>query len=474
MEIGTLMGKVIKYRESNSKEKFAEVLDINAGFLKCKELLRPEETKGNYYAAGRHLYCGDREFYRTNNYVEIAVSEVKESLPLATLQDYPSSKGILIRQAYNSSTKTFSPEKLPVICLCQQPLNPDIDYTQCQKCNQVFHGNCLADYNSCPDCSLPFKRQRVEVLDLDQPKKIQKTLSKPRVVVDTGNFLDIEKYKNLDETSRERLQENVTQVNMSYQALQQSLSMEEKNRQHLRCKIICALYLSIEENKHMNLNYTFGKLEKKAFEIEAAIYYSTGSRANSPNYKNKGRSLLFNLCDERNPDFRYDILKGEISASEVCQMQSKDMASSAIKSFRSERQKKYTEEQLVLPESGEKLMVKTHKGEAVFTVNEGLADETTTDILDILQTKITKKSDTQIGGDTEEDPFNPDTYAASNEAKGRVEPRTGEGINPQIYEMVKDWTPKPLTHKLKETLGNYLDKDQYERVLSRIKFLSNK
>ncbi|CAG9328808.1 unnamed protein product [Blepharisma stoltei] len=465
MESDTLVGKAVKYLDDNSNENFAEVLGLGNGYFKCRDLIKPEDTK-----VGRHIYCGDRELYRGNNFFDIIQSNVKESYPLVTLQDYPSSRGFLVRQFYYENTKSFNPEKLPPVCLCQQPLNPDVKFTICQKCNQIFHDSCLTDFTSCPDCSWPFKRQRVDVLDLDSPKKQQKSFAKARTVDNSSLPIDVDKYKILDEESKERLLENVMKTHNNFLSLKSSLSNEEKIRQQLICKIIYALYLSIEENKQAKLSYPISELEKKAMEIEAALYYSTGNNAGAPAYKGKVRSLLFNLCDEKNPDFRFGILKGDFDAKEVSKMQSKDMASSAIKNFRQERQKKYTEENLVLPESGEKLMVKTRKGEAVISINEGLiADETSTDLLDLLLKKTPKKVEEGKNGGIEEDPFNPESYTPS-----KKEARNEEGTNQHIYEIAKDWMPKPLMNKLKETLGHYLEKEQSNRVLSRIKFLSSK
>ncbi|CAG9331460.1 unnamed protein product [Blepharisma stoltei] len=464
MENETLIGRVVKYTDEKLNHKFAEVIETEDEIVKCKELLRPEDTK-----AGRHLYCGDRELYRGSLVFEMNKADIKDSYPIVSLQEYPTSKGFLVRQSYSASTKSFTPAKLPIVCLCQQPLNPDIKFAICQKCNQVFHDACLTDVSSCPDCSLPFKRQRIEILDLDSPKKLQKTSTKARVVNNENLPLDIDKYKNLDENSRERLQDNVMKVHNNYISLQSSLSYEEKARQQLICKIISSLYLAIEENRDLKISRSSKDLEKKAMEIEAAIYYSAGSKTSSAAYKGKVRSLIFNLCDEKNPDFRFGILKGEISAKEISNMQSKDMASSAIKNFRQERQKKYTEENLVLPQIEAKLMVKTHKGEAVFTMEEGITDETSTDILDVLSKKNAKRiEENGIEGTDEDDPFNPDNYG--NQSK--EETKNDEGVSPQIYELVKDWMPKTLSSKLKETLGHYLEREQSSRVLSRIKFLS--
>jgi len=55
------------------------------------------------------------------------------------------------------------------------------------------------------------------------------------------------------------------------------------------------------------------------------------------------------------------------------------------KNFRNNRRRTYTEEQLVLA-AEEKLVVKTHKGEAIFSAGE-ICDTTSTDILELLTNK---------------------------------------------------------------------------------------
>ncbi|CAG9313037.1 unnamed protein product [Blepharisma stoltei] len=466
MESG-LKGKAIKFLDSHSNPVIAEVYDTKDNTIRCMELLRPEDIK-----VSRHIYFGDRELYRTSNFFEISQSSVQEILPICTLKDYPGSKGILIRQTYDKNSKLFNPSTLPSVCLCRQPLNPDMPYIICQKCNQIFHSLCLTDTNSCPDCSYIFKRQRIEENVPESPKKQIKTtmVAKSRNIDNSSLPLDADKYQSLTEEGRERLQQNVWNVHLNFMALQSSLSSEEKIRHQLDSKIVCALYLSIEENRGLGIDYSLQELEKKAMEIEASIYYSTGSNANSQAYKGKVRSLLFNLCDEKNPDFRFDILKGEISPAELSKMQSRDMASSAIKNFRVERKKKYTEEQLVLPTADEKLVVKTHKGEAVFMPGEVVTDMTSTDILDTVLTK-SKSTDSPTKVPKCDDPFDIENY--EGEQKYEVKPKNGEGINERIFEIVKDWTPKKLSGKLKDTIHNYLEESQAKRVISRINFLSN-
>ena len=198
-----------------------------------------------------------------------------------------------------------------------------------------------------------------------------------------------------------------------------------------------------------------------AISVEAAIYFSTGSKVTSQEYSKKIRSVTFNLAAEKNPDFRGSILKGIVDPKDLCKMQSKDMASSEIKNFRQERQKVYTKEQLILPNSSEKLVIKTHKGEAVFEVNDkAVSDEFSTDILE----SILKKRDNEIKQD-DDDPFNPNNYESVNT-------NNGELVDTGIFDIIKEWTPAAIVNKISDGISQHLSPAQASRILSRINSFS--
>ena len=44
-------------------------------------------------------------------------------------------------------------------------------------------------------------------------------------------------------------------------------------------------------------------------------------------FRGKMRSVLYNLKDEKNQDFRGKVLRGEVSPARICHMESHDMAS---------------------------------------------------------------------------------------------------------------------------------------------------
>jgi Transcription factor S-II (TFIIS), central domain len=451
-----LVNHIVKYSLEYSNDKLGEVLEQTSTSIKCRELLKPEDIKGKIYLGGRHVFCGDKELYRTTSIIEISKSQIKDVYPRCTLQDYHGTKGYLLRQTYDPITHQFHPE-LTKVCLCLEYLNPDLEYFICSLCTVTFHYTCVGE--TCPNCKLPIKRQSSDQHDLDSPTKIPKNSSRH----DSTLPLDVEKYKSLSDASKKYLIQQIKNLHLSYLAMQGSLNHEEKTRQQIITKIKCALFLAAEEIKQCeNLEYNMQTIETIAISVEAAIYFSTGSKVTSQEYSKKIRSVIFNLSAEKNPDFRGDILKGYIDPKDLCKMQSKDMASSEIKNFRQERQKVYTKEQLILPNSSEKLVIKTHKGEAVFNVNDKVvSDEFSTDILD----SLLKKRDVEAGKTDDDDPFDPNTYESADTANG-------VNVDTQFYELVKEWTPQAITQKIHDGITQHLTPSQASSILSRINSFS--
>lgn len=447
MEKKTQSSQVAIFRTETQTEKYGEVLESSESRLKIRELLKPEDLQGKIHPGGRHLFCGDRELFRTNKYLEINSKSVISMSPICTLADYHTSKGFLIRQTYDQSTQFLHPD-LPKVCLCKENLNPDLSYFICASCSGIYHHSCVGG-DVCPDCKLPAKRASQ---DLDSPSKLPNAAGRQDSVLP----LDVDKYKALPRANRESLKESVRSIHMNYLAIQSSLNQDEKTRQQIVCKIKCALLLANEESKATeNFEIHLSAVETLAISVEAAIYFSTGKNVKNPEYSKKIRSILFNLTAEKNPDFRGGILKGEIDPKDICRMQSKDMASSEIKSFRQERQKVYTKEHLILPESSKKLVVKTRKGEAVINVNEKfVSDEFNTDILDRISSK---RDNDKLEAD--DDPFNPDNYESS---------ATVEDSGNQLVDVVREWTTGVIMNKIKDKLTQHLPAQQASRILAKI------
>jgi len=55
-----------------------------------------------------------------------------------------------------------------------------------------------------------------------------------------------------------------------------------------------------------------------------------------------------------------------------------------------------------------------------------------------------------------------------------IENKVGKNENSQVYELVKEWTPIMFSNKLRKTLSDYLEPEQTNRVLAKIKYFDNK
>ncbi|KAK7283052.1 hypothetical protein RIF29_12293 [Crotalaria pallida] len=82
-------------------------------------------------------------------------------------------------------------------------------------------------------------------------------------------------------------------------------------------------------------------------------------------YKEKGRSLLFNLKDRNNPELRERVMSGEIPPDQLCSMTAEELASKELSQWRIAKAEEH-EKMVVLPDSDvdiRRLVKKTHKGE---------------------------------------------------------------------------------------------------------------
>ncbi|KAJ4954859.1 hypothetical protein NE237_011642 [Protea cynaroides] len=103
--------------------------------------------------------------------------------------------------------------------------------------------------------------------------------------------------------------------------------------------------------------------ESLAFKIEAELFKLFGGV--NKKYKERGRSLLFNLKDRSNPELRERVLAGEISPERLCSMTPEELASEELSQWRLAKAEELAH-MVVLPDSEvdiRRLVRKTHKGE---------------------------------------------------------------------------------------------------------------
>ncbi|CAH9123749.1 unnamed protein product [Cuscuta epithymum] len=103
--------------------------------------------------------------------------------------------------------------------------------------------------------------------------------------------------------------------------------------------------------------------EDLASEIESELFKLF--RGVNKKYKEKGRSLLFNLKDPNNPELRERVMSGEILPERLCSMTAEELASKELSEWRTAKAEELAQ-MVVLPDSDgdmRRLVKKTHKGE---------------------------------------------------------------------------------------------------------------
>ncbi|XP_058111741.1 uncharacterized protein LOC131255057 [Magnolia sinica] len=100
-----------------------------------------------------------------------------------------------------------------------------------------------------------------------------------------------------------------------------------------------------------------------AIKIEAELFKLFGGV--NKKYKEKGRSLLFNLKDRNNPELKERVLSGDIPPDRLCSMTAEELASKELSEWRIAKAEEFAQ-MVVLPDSEvdiRRLVKKTHKGE---------------------------------------------------------------------------------------------------------------
>jgi hypothetical protein len=112
------------------------------------------------------------------------------------------------------------------------------------------------------------------------------------------------------------------------------------------------------------------KAESLAFKIEEELFKLFGGV--NKKYKERGRSLLFNLKDKSNPELRERVLSGDIMPERLCSMTAEELASKELSQWRLAKAEEFA--QMVVRPNTEvdvrRLVRKTHKGEYQVEIEE--------------------------------------------------------------------------------------------------------
>ncbi|KAK8939865.1 hypothetical protein KSP40_PGU015048 [Platanthera guangdongensis] len=156
-------------------------------------------------------------------------------------------------------------------------------------------------------------------------------------------------------------------------------------------------FVPVEENKDVKdiIIQTYANL---AGQIEADLFKFFGGV--NKKYKEKGRSLLFNLKDPSNPELREQVLSGDLSPRRLCSMTAEELASKELSQWRQAKAEEFAH-MVLLPDMNfdiRRLVRKTHKGEFQVEVEQDDGAHPEVGLgLDVLSVPLAKCNEVDAG-----------------------------------------------------------------------------
>ncbi|EIE18166.1 BAH-domain-containing protein [Coccomyxa subellipsoidea C-169] len=104
---------------------------------------RPEDAAG-----GRKLFHGEKELLKSEHLDWCSASTIEGKCRVHSLQSYQALPRVTeadfyARFTYKPESEEFSPDRVPVYCLCEMPYNPDSFMILCSKCEDWYHPKCV-------------------------------------------------------------------------------------------------------------------------------------------------------------------------------------------------------------------------------------------------------------------------------------------------------------------------------------------
>ncbi|KAF0935115.1 hypothetical protein E2562_030402, partial [Oryza meyeriana var. granulata] len=198
---------------------------------------------------------------------------------------------------------------------------------------------------------------------------------------------------------------------------------------------------SADDEEAINKDSIIQKADDLAFRIEEELFKLFGGV--NKKYKEKGRSLLFNLKDKSNPELRERVLSGDITPDRLCSMTAEELASKELSQWRLAKAEELAQ-MVVLPSTEvdvRRLVRKTHKGEFQVEVEE-------TDGISV---------EVELGG-------NLLTQVPSKASKDRTKSDDKEGTDDKAGAQEKDKAPDGTSQDEDNGAGNKDLQDDLEYV----------
>ncbi|XXG56052.1 hypothetical protein AAC387_Pa03g3569 [Persea americana] len=170
-----------------------------------------------------------------------------------------------------------------------------------------------------------------------------------------------------------------------------------------------------------------------ANKIETGLFKLFGGV--NKKYKEKGRSLLFNLKDHNNPELRERVMSGKISPERLCCMTVEELASKELSEWRIAKAEERAQ-MIILPDSEidiRRLVRKTHKGEfqVEFELDDSISVEVAVGTRSHTQiSPISSEIEAQIPFESHEtESQNPSKCNETDASKGAVAPEKVRSMN---------------------------------------------
>ena len=154
----------VKPDQAGEESYIANIVKIVDNKVQLRWYYRPEDARG-----GRQVWHGSKEMFKSNHLDWNYLQCIEGRCHMHTLEEYENLDGIgdadfFSRFEYCVRTSKFTPDIVPIYCLCELPHNPDLFMIECEKCLDWFHPECVGiqAYDdsttrkfTCPNCKYP-------------------------------------------------------------------------------------------------------------------------------------------------------------------------------------------------------------------------------------------------------------------------------------------------------------------------------
>ncbi|XP_010419713.1 PREDICTED: uncharacterized protein LOC104705409 [Camelina sativa] len=175
-----------------------------------------------------------------------------------------------------------------------------------------------------------------------------------------------------------------------------------------------------------------------ASKIEMELYKRFGGV--NKKYRERGRSLLFNLKDKNNPELRERVMSEDISAERLCSMTAEELASKELSQWRQAKAEEMAE-MVVLRDTDidvRSLVRKTHKGE--FQVEIDPVDRGTVDVSGGIMSRSKRRPKAKshsVKTTLKDEPAKADSEKAHTAlpSSEEIDPMQGLGIDDELKDV---------------------------------------